>query len=145
MDDAGRRRLPSFGLKGTPRFALALAAITVTLAGIVLGVSILVFLEAREPADVAVDEVPMGNGFRGARIFVSAGCADCHTLATAGATGTGGPNLDRHFATHLHTFGYLVAKISNGGYGMPAFRTRLSRREIRDVATFLVNVAGPPP
>jgi mono/diheme cytochrome c family protein len=130
---------------GIPLFALVLAAITVILAGIVLTVSILVFLEAREPVDTgALGEPPPGNGFRGARIFVNAGCANCHTLATAGAGGTGGPNLDRHFATHVHSFGYVVAKISNGGNGMPAFRTRLSERQIRDVATFLVNVAGRP-
>jgi mono/diheme cytochrome c family protein len=143
VNDAGPRRRKSFGLRGTPWFALVAAAITVTLAGIVLAVSIVVFLEAREPAatDLSDDEL-RGNGFRGARVFVRADCANCHTLATAGATGTRGPNLDRHFATHRHSLGYLVAQIANGGNGMPAFRNRLSEQEIRDVATFLVNVAG---
>jgi mono/diheme cytochrome c family protein len=132
-------------MKNAPRFALVLAAITVTLAGIVLGVSILVFLESREPAETAgFGETPPGNGFRGARVFVSAGCADCHTLARAAATGTRGPNLDRHFEGHTHSFDFLVSQISNGGNGMPAFENRLSRRQIRDVATFLVNVAGRP-
>jgi mono/diheme cytochrome c family protein len=145
VNDAGRRRRRSFRLRGTPRLALVLSAITVTLAAIVLGVSILVYLEAREPTETgALVETPRGNGFRGARVFVRAGCADCHTLATAGAGGTRGPNLDRHFETHSHSFDFLVAQISNGGNGMPAFRTRLSKREIRDVATFLVNVAGSP-
>jgi mono/diheme cytochrome c family protein len=142
VNDAGRRRRWSF--RDTPKFALVLAAITVLLAGIVLGVSILVFLEAREPTDPDALDEATGNGFRGARVFVSAGCADCHTLATAGATGTGGPDLDRHFERHSHSFRFLVAQISNGGNGMPAYRTRLSRQEIRDVATFLVNVAGSP-
>lgn len=146
MNDAARRRRRSFSLKETPRFALILAAITVTLAAIVLGVSILVFLEAREPAEPgALGETPRGDGFRGARVFVRAGCADCHTLATVGAGGTRGPNLDRHLTRHRHSFDYLVAQISNGGNGMPAFRNRLSQREIRDLTTFLVNVAGQPP
>jgi mono/diheme cytochrome c family protein len=145
VNDAGRRRRRSFSFRETQRFALILAAITVTLAGIVLGVSILVFLEAREPADPdALGETPRGDGFRGARVFVRAGCADCHTLATAGAGGTRGPNLDRHFKGHAHSFEFLVAQISNGGNGMPAFRNRLSEQEIRDVATFVVNVAGRP-
>jgi mono/diheme cytochrome c family protein len=145
VNDAGRRRRRSLGLRGTPWFALVVAAITVTLAGIVLAVSILVFLEAREPADTgALDEELRGNGFRGARVFVKANCANCHTLATAGATGTRGPNLDRHFSSHAHSVGFLVAQISNGGNGMPAFRDRLSEQEIRDVATFVVNVAGRP-
>jgi mono/diheme cytochrome c family protein len=142
VNDAGRRRRWSF--RDTPKFALVLAAITVTLAGIVLGVSILVFLEAREPTETGALDEPTGNGFRGARVFVSAGCADCHTLATAGAAGTGGPDLDRHFDRHSHSFRFLVAQISNGGNGMPTYRTRLSQQEIRDVATFVVNVAGSP-
>ena len=143
MVDAGPRRPRSFSLRNTPRFALLLAALTVTLAGIVLVLSVLVYLEAREPADTgATDSSARGDGFRGARIFVDAGCADCHTLATAGALGTRGPNLDRHFASHRHSFDFLVAQISNGGNGMPAFRDRLSDREIRDVATFVLGVAG---
>ena len=41
-----------------------------------------------------------GGGFAslgtdGAAIFKGAGCAGCHTLAAAGATGTTGPNLDQ--------------------------------------------------
>ena len=144
MDDAGPRRR-RFRLRETSRLALVLAAATVTLAGVVLGISILVFLESREPAETgAFGDVPRGDGFRGARIFVTAGCADCHTLATAGARGTSGPNLDRHFETHAHSLEFLVARISNGGNGMPAFRNRLSPQQIRDVATFLVTVAGRP-
>jgi mono/diheme cytochrome c family protein len=141
--DAGPRRPRSFSLKNTPRFALLLAAVTVTLAGIVLVLSILVYLEAREPADTrAIDTGARGDGFRGARVFVDAGCADCHTLASAGALGTGGPNLDLHFAGHRHSFGYVVAQVSNGGNGMPAYRDRLTDQQIRDVATFVLDVAG---
>jgi mono/diheme cytochrome c family protein len=142
---AGQRRRRWFSPRGTPWFALIAGAITVTLAGIVLAVSILVFLEARDPAATQVrDEALPGNGFRGARVFVKADCASCHTLATAGATGTRGPNLDRHFSGHTHSIEFLVAQISNGGNGMPAYRNRLSEQEIRDVATFLVRVAGRP-
>lgn len=145
MNDAGPRRRKSFRLREVPRFALLLAAITVTLAGVVLAASIFVFLEAREPTDpAALGETPRGDGFRGARVFVRAGCADCHTLATAGAGGTRGPNLDRHLRRHTHSFDYLVARIATGGNGMPAFRDRLSDQEIRDVTTFIVNVAGQP-
>jgi mono/diheme cytochrome c family protein len=145
VNDAGRRRRRSFGRKDTPRFALVLAAITVTLAGIVLGVSILVFVESREPTDPdALGQIARGNGFRGARVFVNSGCADCHTLATVGAGGTRGPDLDRHFRTHSHSFEFLVSQIANGGNGMPAYRSRLSQQQLRDVATFLVNVAGGP-
>ena len=30
----------------------------------------------------------------GAKVFADAGCGGCHTMATAGATGKVGPNLD---------------------------------------------------
>ncbi len=32
----------------------------------------------------------------GKQVFANSGCAGCHTLAAAGATGTVGPNLDTH-------------------------------------------------
>jgi mono/diheme cytochrome c family protein len=128
-----------------PVFGLVVAGVTVALAAIVLTVSILVFIESREPTTTeTLNERLRGNGFRGARVFVDAGCADCHTLATAGASGTRGPNLDRHFASHDHSLAFVVAQITNGGRGMPAFGKRLSPQEIRDVATFLVDVAGLP-
>ena len=144
MDDAGTRRRRSFSLRETPRFALVLAAVTVALAGIVLVVSVLVYLEAREPVESAVDTSVRGNGFRGARVFVEAGCADCHTLASAGAYGTRAPNLDRHFETHRHSYAFVVAQIANGGNGMPEFGERLTDQQIRDVATFVLEVAGGP-
>ena len=34
------------------------------------------------------------SGSPGERIFISAGCSGCHTMAVAGAKGTVGPNLD---------------------------------------------------
>jgi cytochrome c6 len=142
VDDAEGRRHRWFGLRGTPWFAVVAAAITVALAGIVLTVSIFVYVESREPADTGALDEPRGDGFRGARVFVRANCASCHTLATAGATGTRGPNLDRHFSSHSHSFDYLVQRVADGGNGMPAFRDRLSQQEIRDVVTFVVNVAG---
>jgi mono/diheme cytochrome c family protein len=127
----------------TPAFGLVLAGVTVALAAIVLTVSIFVFIESGEPTTTeSLNEGLRGNGFRGARVFVNAGCADCHTLATAGASGTRGSNLDRHFAAHRHALGFVIAQITNGGRGMPAFGKRLSPQQIRDVATFVVDVAG---
>jgi mono/diheme cytochrome c family protein len=36
----------------------------------------------------------------------------------------------------------VVAQVSNGGNGMPAYRDRLTDQQIRDVATFVLDVAG---
>jgi outer membrane protein assembly factor BamB len=67
-------------------------------------------------------------------------CASCHTLAAAGSTGTVGPNLDQ-----LKPSDALVVKqVTNGGGGMPAFGSSLSKAQIQSVALFVSSVAGKP-
>jgi outer membrane protein assembly factor BamB len=67
-------------------------------------------------------------------------CATCHTLAAAGSSGTTGPNLDE-----LKPSKALVEKqVTNGGGGMPAFGSTLSKTEIESVAEFVSSVAGKP-
>ena len=70
----------------------------------------------------------------GEEVFASAGCANCHTLEAAGATGTVGPNLDESSAT----LEQAVTQIENGGGGMPAFSGQLSQEDIQAVAAFVV-------
>ena len=79
-----------------------------------------------------------GGGSPGAKIFVSAGCNDCHTLATAGATGTVGPNLDELRPNQQR----VERQVRNGGQGMPSFSGKLSTDEIRQVAAFVATSAG---
>jgi glucose dehydrogenase/cytochrome c5 len=65
-------------------------------------------------------------------------CSSCHTLAAAGTNGTVGPNLDE-----LKPNDALVEKqVTNGGGGMPAFGSTLSKEEIKHVATFVSTWAG---
>jgi mono/diheme cytochrome c family protein len=67
-------------------------------------------------------------------------CAGCHTLAAAGSTGTVGPNLDQ-----LKPSDALVThQVINGGGGMPAFGSTLSKAQITSVALFVSSVAGKP-
>jgi outer membrane protein assembly factor BamB len=67
-------------------------------------------------------------------------CATCHTLAAAGSTGTVGPNLDQ-----LKPSDALVThQVINGGGGMPAFGSSLSKSQIASVALFVSSVAGKP-
>jgi mono/diheme cytochrome c family protein len=75
----------------------------------------------------------------GMSVFEST-CASCHTLAAAGSTGTVGPNLDQ-----LKPSDALVThQVTNGGGGMPAFGTSLSKAQIASVAAFVSSVAGKP-
>jgi len=79
-----------------------------------------------------------GGGDPGKSIFASAGCAGCHTLADAGASGSVGPNLDDAKPSK----GLVVDRVTNGRGGMPAFKGQLSPQEIQQVADYVSSVAG---
>ncbi|MGI9659169.1 MAG: c-type cytochrome [Gaiellaceae bacterium] len=79
-----------------------------------------------------------GDAEAGAGVFVAAGCASCHVLADAGATGTIGPNLDES----LPSFEVTVDRVTNGAGAMPAFADQLSGTEIEDVAAYVVAAAS---
>jgi mono/diheme cytochrome c family protein len=90
-----------------------------------------------------------GSGSSGssAAVSVKAGmtvfdstCASCHTLAAAGSTGTVGPNLDQLKPNDA----LVVHQVTNGGGGMPAFGSSLSKSQIQSVALFVSSVAGKP-
>jgi alcohol dehydrogenase (cytochrome c) len=75
----------------------------------------------------------------GMKVFDST-CASCHTLAAAGSTGTVGPNLDQLKPSDA----LVVHQVTNGGGGMPAFGSSLSKSQIEAVALFVSSVAGKP-
>ncbi|HEX5559051.1 MAG TPA: cytochrome c [Gaiellales bacterium] len=74
-----------------------------------------------------------GNPQAGKAVFASAGCAGCHTLKAAGATGTVGPNLDQLKPAYAR----IVLQVTNGGQIMPPFKGRLSTTQIDDVAAYV--------
>lgn len=75
---------------------------------------------------------------QGAEVFASAGCAGCHTLADADATGTVGPNLDDAKPSQQ----LVTDRVTNGLGAMPAFKGQLSDAEIEAVATYVSLAAG---
>ena len=77
-------------------------------------------------------------GTNGEAIFKGAGCAGCHTLAAAGATGTIGPNLDQL----KPAFPIVVTQVTNGGAVMPAFKGKLTPAQIQAVAKYVSSSAG---
>jgi mono/diheme cytochrome c family protein len=94
--------------------------------------------EEPPPAETAPPEAG-GSTALGKEIFLgSAGCASCHTLADAGATGTIGPNLD---ATQP-SLELAVDRVTNGQGGMPSFADTLSEEEIQEVAAYVSAAAG---
>ncbi|CAB4345240.1 unannotated protein [freshwater metagenome] len=73
----------------------------------------------------------------GAELFAS-NCAQCHTLAAAGAGGQVGPNLDDLAPDEAR----VKEQVTNGGSGMPAFADVLSDSEIDAVAAYVADSAG---
>lgn len=83
-----------------------------------------------------------GDATAGKQVFASAGCAGCHTLKDAAATGNVGPNLD----DTKPTFELVVTRVSLGKSAMPAFSKakggQLEDQQIADVAQYVSTVAG---
>ena len=79
-----------------------------------------------------------GDAAAGKQVFESAGCASCHTLADAGATGAVGPNLDEA----KPPASLVVDRVTHGKGAMPPFEGQLSDTQIQDVAAYVSSVAG---
>jgi mono/diheme cytochrome c family protein len=79
-----------------------------------------------------------GDAAAGEAVFASAGCGGCHVLEAAGSSGSVGPNLD----DAQPSFDAVVEQVTNGGGAMPAFKDRLSEKEIQDVAAYVSESAG---
>jgi mono/diheme cytochrome c family protein len=74
----------------------------------------------------------------GKKVFASAGCGACHTLADAGTNGNVGPNLD-DLKPNVQT---VSKQVVNGGSGMPPFKGQLTPQQIEAVAKYVAGVAG---
>ena len=82
-----------------------------------------------------------GDPTAGAKIFTSAGCIGCHTLAAAHATGTVGPNLDQAKPNYQ----LVTGRVTLGKGVMPKFGGQLSDQQIADVAAYVVKSTGGTP
>lgn len=74
----------------------------------------------------------------GKDIFLTVGCAGCHTLADAGSTGNVGPNLD----DAMPPKSLVVDRVTNGKGVMPSFKSSLDQQQIQAVADYVSSVAG---
>jgi mono/diheme cytochrome c family protein len=78
------------------------------------------------------------TGVIGLTIFQTCGCAGCHTLKAAGATGTIGPDLDQLKPSEAA----VAHQVTVGGAPMPAFKDKLTAAQIQAVAQYVSSVAG---
>jgi mono/diheme cytochrome c family protein len=79
-----------------------------------------------------------GDANAGKQVFETAGCAGCHTLKDAGATGTVGPNLDQA----KPPLSLVVERVTKGAGAMPSFKGKLSDKQIANVAAYVVKASG---
>ena len=75
-----------------------------------------------------------GVAVDGKAIFAEAGCGSCHTLDSAGASGTIGPSLDETKPSKE----LIVDRVTNGKGAMPGFKSSYSADQIAAVADFVV-------
>lgn len=88
----------------------------------------------RVPKPTETTPTLTGNPVAGKSIFTTtAGCAGCHTLAAANATGKIGPNLD----TAKPDVALIVSRVTNGKGLMPSFKDSLTLQQIADVTAFV--------
>ena len=71
---------------------------------------------------------------QGRRVFVQAGCGDCHALAAVHARGGEGPDFDTSEALSRAE---IRLDLDAGVGGMPSYRSRLSRRQHDAVTEFV--------
>lgn len=76
---------------------------------------------------------------KGRDLFANLGCGSCHALADAGASGHVGPSLDGD--SNL-TQAFVVARVTSGQGGMPAFADQLSADDIAALATYVTQAAS---
>jgi cytochrome c6 len=94
--------------------------------------------EEQPPGEPPPSE-PAGDAAAGKEVFLgAAACGGCHTLSDAGSGGSVGPNLD----ALKPPYDKVVAQVTNGGGGMPAFGDQLSEQQIQGVAAYVSSVAG---
>jgi mono/diheme cytochrome c family protein len=74
----------------------------------------------------------------GRAIFLTAGCARCHTLKAAGASGQIGPNLD----SLRPSVARVRFQVQHGGGVMPSFTGKLTPAQINTVANYVASSAG---
>ena len=128
-------------LHNFPRFVLPVAGglLFAVLVGVWWTSAVWLYGQNTPAAAATSSPIPANaHAVAGAKVFASAGCGSCHTLAAAKSSGQVGPNLD----AAKPGYDTVVVMVTNGGGGMPSFGGQLSKQQIRDVAAFVATSAG---
>ncbi len=134
------------GFSAVTKFGLAAAGVAIALAAMG-GASFAQDAAAKAAAAKAAAALPVTGApaatdpaaaDKGRQIFTDYGCASCHTLGDAGATGHVGPALD---GNPNITVEFVTDRVTNGQGMMPSFASQLTPDEIKTLATYIAKVA----
>lgn len=119
---------------GVARLGLATVAAALALAAVSQPAAA---QQGANPAPAAPAAADVAKLAKGRDVFNNYGCAGCHSLADAGATGHVGPPFDGD-ANLSHDF--VVDRVTNGSGPMPSFGGQMTPDEIDAVATYIMHV-----
>ena len=88
---------------------------------------------AKAPAKATAAAVRAADLRAGSTLFAQYGCGACHTLAAARAAGTAGPSLDVLGLPAAE----IAGQLTRGSIAMPSFRTRLTVKQISQLAGYI--------
>lgn len=91
-------------------------------------------------AFAADDNADVAQLAAGKQLFEDWGCASCHALKDAGASGHIGPAFDGNAAL---TKEYTVGRITNGQGAMPSFGGLMTDEEIAVLSDYIVAAKAP--
>jgi mono/diheme cytochrome c family protein len=124
-------------LEGVSAAVVAVVAVAVAGGAVAVGWAIQ-HVGSGDGAVTTTTAAPTTTRPPGAVVFDGAGCAGCHTLSAAGASGTSGPDLDAVKSTAAR----VAAVVRSGKGSMPSYAGRLTAHQIADVAAFVSASAG---
>ena len=120
------------------------AKLTVAAVGVVAGLAVFggASLAQNAAAPAASEKAPAAltpaQLDKGRQIFTDYGCANCHSLSDAGATGHVGPSLDGNPSITLE---FVKDRVTNGQGMMPSFASQLTADEINTISAYIAKVA----
>ena len=133
------RRLPRCGarpVRAVVPGALLIGAIAAVAAGGALAAARAAPKPVR-PATPSAAAVKAAALRAGATLFADNGCAACHALAGARATGARAPSLDVLGLPAVE----IARQLTRGSISMPSFRTRLTATQIAQLAGYIAATA----
>lgn len=132
------RRFAGIAKFGFGAFGIALAAAAIGSASLAQPKNPGALLPTGAPPEATDPAALQAMMDKGRDLFTNYGCANCHTLGDAGATGHVGPALDGNASLSQE---FIVTRVTNGQGMMPSFSGQMTPEEINTLAAYILKAA----